>query len=344
MINKKSLSKTKHVRKKKSLRNKKRRKKTSLKTILCFFIFEGIFTICTFPFILLYGPFETAKSTYVGRAMSSMSHQYLATMFLSDEKIRDIQAANIVESFDENTDKCEIDIPKIKDDSVDLYELTDNPRFSGYYVVIKDPTRIKIGCTSKMTVEGETTSQIAQNNDAVAAINGGAFEDPNWAGNGGMPSGIVMSEGNVIFTSLNDDVKSELVAFDKEGVMSVGKYSLNELKEMNVMEAVSFNPTLIVNGNLAPITGDGGWGISSRSAIGQKKDGSVILLAIDGTEIGTRGATIKEVQEIMHKLGAVNAINLDGGRSTTLYYDGEVKNTPLGSMGERAIATAIIVK
>ena len=332
----------------KTKKGKKRKKKISWKTLIMFFLFEFIFTACTFPYLLLYGPFENAKSTYVGAAMTSMSHQKLATLFLSDEKINKILGNNATESTDETTNTSEINIPKVKDDTIEFYELTDNPKFTGYYLVIKDPTRVKVGVTSKLNEEGQTTSQIAENYDAIAAVNGGAFVDQSstsqWTGNGGIPSGIVMSGGEVIHDDLGEGNKTELLAIDKQGVMIVGKYSLEELKEKDIQEALSFGPTLIVNGKMTPMSGDGGWGVAPRTAIGQRQDGAIILLVIDGRGVGSLGATLKETQEILYQLGAVNAMNLDGGKSTTLYYDGEVRNTPSNSMGERAIPTAIIVK
>ena len=77
--------------KKKIKKVKKKNKKNLFSIIVSFLIFEAVFTACTFPFILLYGPFEEAKRVWVGAAMTSMSHQWLATAFLSDEKIAEIQ-------------------------------------------------------------------------------------------------------------------------------------------------------------------------------------------------------------------------------------------------------------
>lgn len=329
-------------------KGKRKNKKVSGKTLIMFLLFEFIFTACTFPFLLLYGPFNNAKSTYVGAAMTSMTHQYLATWFLSEEKINKILGNNSTEATDETTNASEINIPKVKDDTIEFYELADNPKFTGYYLVVKDPTRVKVGHTTKLNEEGQTTSQIAENYNAVAAVNGGAFVDQSstsqWTGNGGIPSGIVMSGGEVVHNDLGEGNKTELLAIDKQGVMIVGKYSIDDLKERKIQEALSFVPTLVVNGKMTPMSGDGGWGIAPRTAIGQRQDGAIILLVIDGRGVGSLGATLKETQEIMYQLGAVNAMNLDGGKSTTLYYDGEVRNTPSNSMGERAIPTAIIVK
>ena len=329
-------------------KGKRKNKKVSGKTLIMFLLFEFIFTACTFPFLLLYGPFNNAKSTYVGAAMTSMTHQYLATWFLSEEKINKILGNNSTEATDETTNASEINIPKVKDDTIEFYELADNPKFTGYYLVVKDPTRVKVGHTTKLNEEGQTTSQIAENYNAVAAVNGGAFVDQSstsqWTGNGGIPSGIVMSGGEVVHNDLGEGNKTELLAIDKQGVMIVGKYSIDDLKERKIQEALSFGPTLVVNGKMTPMSGDGGWGIAPRTAIGQRQDGAIILLVIDGRGVGSLGATLKETQEIMYQLGAVNAMNLDGGKSTTLYYNGEVRNTPSNSMGERAIPTAIIVK
>ena len=91
--------------------------------------------------------------------------------------------------------------------------------------------------------------------------------------------------------------------------------------------------------------GDGGWGISPRSAIGQRKDGTVLFLVVDGRQPGySIGATLADMQNIMYKQGAYIAANLDGGSSTTLYYNGKVVNKPADLLGERMIPTSFIVK
>ncbi|HCW52187.1 MAG TPA: exopolysaccharide biosynthesis protein [Clostridium sp.] len=342
--------KRKNIKQKHKKKIKRGKKGMARKTLIAFLAFEIAFTMCTAPFMLLYGPFENAKSTFVGAAMTSMSHQYLATWFLSDEKIAKILGTNddTADGSDETTNVSEIKIPTIKDETIEFYELTDNPKFNGYYLVIKDPTRVKVGYTSKLNVEGETTSQIAENNNAIAAINGGAFTDQSsnaqWTGNGGFPSGVIMTGGEVIHDDLGAGNKTDLFGITKKGVMVVGKYSVDELKNMDIQEALSFGPALVINGKMTPMSGDGGWGIAPRTVIGQRQDGAIILLVIDGRGVSSLGATLKESQEVIYKLGAVNALNLDGGKSTTLYYNGEVRNTPSYSMGERTIPTAVIVK
>lgn len=319
--------------------------KKILSSTILFLLFEFIFTACTFPFLLLYGPFENAKRAYVGSAMKTMSHQYLAKWFLSDEQINNIIGKESSETDSETTNINDIKISKNKDDTIELYDITDNPKFKGYYLLINDPTRVKIGTSSKLGTEGETTSEIAENNDAVAAINGGAFVDKtsvNWTGTGAYPDGLVISNGQTVYSSLNKDDNTDLFGITKEGILIVGKYSENELKELGVQEALSFGPALVINGKKTDITVDGG--IAPRTVIGQKKDGTIILMVIDGRNLASLGATYEEIQEVIYKLGATNAINLDGGKSTTMYYNNEIINHVSNSMGERPIPTAVIVK
>ncbi len=95
---------------------------------------------------------------------------------------------------------------------------------------------------------------------------------------------------------------------------------------------------------MTPMAGDGGWGVAPRTLIGQRADGAILLLVIDGRSATSLGATLKEAQEVIYKCGAVNAINLDGGKSTTMYYNDKIINNPSDSLGERAIPTAIIVE
>lgn len=337
----------KFKRGKKSLKRRKVRRRNFFRLIF-FLIFEVIFIGVTFPILLLHGPFERAKKVYVSSAMETMNHQYLATWFLSDEEIATITNVSPGESDDElveSTDISDVNFSD-KDDDINIYNIDGGFKYKGYYLVIDNPKRIKIGVTSKLEKEGETTSEIAQNNNAVAAINGGAFVDKTsvvWTGTGAFPDGIVMSEGKTIWNSVPDKGKTPLFGITDKGVLIVGKYSENELKKLNVKEALSFKPILIVNGKKTDLSNELP-GMASRTAIGQKKDGSIIFLVIDGRQLGSLGASFEEVQEIMFKLGAINAINLDGGRSTTMYLNGEVVNNPTNTMGERTIPTAVIVK
>lgn len=134
------------------------------------------------------------------------------------------------------------------------------------------------------------------------------------------------------------------MAITDKGQLLVGSYSLNEMREKGVTEAISFEPALVVNGKGTIKSGDGGWGIAPRTAIGQTDDGSILFLVIDGRQTKSLGASLKDVQSIMLKYGAVNAINLDGGSSSTMYYEGEIINNPCDPLGERSIPSIVYVE
>ncbi|KAJ51822.1 exopolysaccharide biosynthesis protein [Clostridium tetanomorphum] len=324
----------------------KRKKAFSLKIFVLFVLFEFIFTGITAPLILFYGPFKNVRKTFVGAAMSTLSHQYFATAFLSDQKIKEILKEDVVEVIDQSEGLDTLKFENKHDDNIERYDV-EGKKFKGYMLVIHDPTRVKVGYSSKLGKSGELTSQIAKSNNAVAAINGGGFTDKNadgnWTGTGGQPVGILMSGGKMYNSISDPDKKDDVMALTSRGVLLVGKYSLNEMKRLGVKEAITFGPALVVNGEPTIKSGDGGWGIAPRTAIGQKRDGSILLFVADGRQITNPGATLRDVQDVMLEYGAYNATNLDGGSSSTMYYDGEIINNPCDPLGERAVPSIIYV-
>ena len=194
--------------------------------------------------------------------------------------------------------------------------------------------------------KGDTTSNIAIKSGAVAAINGGGFYDPNGTGTGRLPYGFILHKGKYLLgRQVDNDEKVDFIGMTKSGNLIAGKYNKKELSELGAIEGLSFGPPLIVNGEKMIHNGDGGWGISPRTAIGQRKDGTILFLVIDGRQPGySIGASLADVQNIMYEQGAYIAANLDGGSSTTLYFNGQVVNKPADLLGERMIPTAFIVK
>ena len=235
------------------------------------------------------------------------------------------------------------------DNTIERYNISKGIKFSGYILIIKDPTRVKVGYSNKLGTAGELTSRITQDNGAIAAVNAGGFSDASsgntkWTGTGGIPTGIIMSNGAIKFNDITDyDKKIDITAITAKGQLLVGPHSLNDLKRLGVTDAVSFGPALVVNGKGTIKSGDGGWGIAPRTAVGQRSDGAIILLAIDGRTAKSVGASLKDVQNIMIQYGAYNASNLDGGSSTTMYYDGNIINNPCDPLGERSVPSAFIV-
>jgi exopolysaccharide biosynthesis protein len=327
-------------------KKKYKRRKKSIKSVLGFIIYEFIIMVIIAPLIVFYGPFQNVKRTIVGTAMATFTHQYIATTFLSSNQINKILASS--EKGQTTTNEAEnlsdIKINHQNDSGIERYDIH-TQKFDGYILEIKDPTRIKIGYTNKLGEMGQRTSEIASENGAVAAINGGGFTDKStngklWVGTGAYPEGIVISGGKLVYSDIKANEKVNVTAFTKDGKLIVGDHTLSDLRKQNVVEAVSFRNTLIINGKTVAVQDEG---LNPRTAIGQKKDGTVIMLVIDGRTGLKPGASLKEVQNILLQQGAVNASNLDGGSSSTMYFNGEVINNPCDWNGERTVATALYV-
>ena len=333
------------------MRKMKKSKKNKTRTstlVLLFIVFELVFTAITGPFMVYYGPFKNVKTTVVGAAMTTLTLQWMATTFLSDAKIKEIMSEQKVEALVQDNSKTAVTIENKNDNSIERYDVI-GTKFKGYALIIKDPTRLKVGFSSMLGKEGQITSDIAKDNNAIAAINGGGFKDEDsgtkWTGTGANPTGIIMTGGKFEFNDLKSkNLKTEVVALTKSGNLLVGPHSLAEMSKAGVTEAVSFGPALIVNGQKTITKGDGGWGIAPRTAIGQRKDGAIILLVIDGRQRSSLGATLREVQDRLFELGAVNATNLDGGSSSTLYYNDEIINSPSDSLGERSVPSIMYIE
>ncbi|WP_392486320.1 phosphodiester glycosidase family protein [Haloimpatiens sp. FM7315] len=324
--------------------------KIRLKSVVKILVFQVIIIAITVPIFVFYGPFYNVKKHVVESSMTSLSHKYIAKFFLSQHEIEKLLNSNEI-VIDEQKNLEEI-ARNIKNNSYDnlhieKYEIK-SERFIGYILKINSPKKIRVGYSSSHFKNGETTSKIADRKKAVAAINAGGFQykkqNNAWISKGTNPIGIIISKSKIINPVQNEEEKNDTIAFTEEGVLLVGKYSLKELTKKKTSEAVSFGPALVVNGKGTIIKGDGGWGIAPRTAIGQKKDGSVLFLVIDGRQTNSYGATLKDIQNVMIKFGAYSGANLDGGSSSTMFYKGKTINNPSSPLGERTVPSIIYVE
>jgi exopolysaccharide biosynthesis protein len=327
------------------LGNKKKNiSKIIIIVIIIFQILTSSFVSCLLVF---YGPFPVVRKMIVGTSMSSYKHQYIAKLFLNDSEISKILNSGIESTGSTEQKISNIKINNYKDNSIERYDINSS-KFKGYMLVIKNPLRVKVGYTNKLMKQGERTSDIAKDHNAIAAINGGGFMDKSnsgslWTGTGAYPTGFVFSHGKIVYQDVPDTQPFDVMALDSQGKMIIGSHSISYLKKIHVSEAISFGPPLIINGK-ATFNGDGGQGITARTAIGQRKDGAILLLVVDGRRINMPGATLHDIQKIMLDYHAYNATNLDGGSSSTMYYKDKVINNPCNPLGERTIATALYVE
>jgi exopolysaccharide biosynthesis protein len=246
------------------------------------------------------------------------------------------------------SDKYEEQILK-KNNKNDLYKVINisGNGYKGFLVAVYDPSKISLAMTRYLKVKGENILNLSLNNNALVGINASGFEDPNEAGNGGTPTGSVVQNGKLIFSSPSPGRSGGVIGFDYNNNLILTKESIRTaLTNYNLRDAVEFGPFLIVNGKSSFIKGNGGWGIAPRTVIGQRADGIVLFLVIDGRQLGySTGVDMLELTKIMTNYKAINAANLDGGASTGLTVEGKVINKPcgIGGNGLRRLPNAWIV-
>ena len=230
------------------------------------------------------------------------------------------------------------------EDGIEIYAVQGGT-YTGFMMVVLDPSRVTCGtCSERFSRKaGLQLKDIAARYDAVAAINGGGFEDSGGSGNGGMPIGLVISEGEVMHTGGDSGNFYATVGFNQDNVMIISKMSASEAQQKGIRDAITFGPRLIVNGEPASVKGQSS-GLNPRTAIGQRADGAVLMLVIDGRQASSLGATYSDLIKVMLQYGAVNAINMDGGSSSLMYYKGEYLNRGVILTGSRKMPTGFIVK
>lgn len=327
--------------------------------VLCFIY---IFSFTSF-LVLFYGPFDEFKEFWITSAMTTMSHKYLATCIYSDSYIKKVLEDNSVIEINEISNPDDIQFRKYtttiyrnqyekeilqKDDGNDLYKVINvsGKGYQGFLVAIYDSSRIHIATTSKIGVTGESILTVSDREKAIIAMNAGGFYDPDWNSNGALPHGTVIKDGQVVSDFQDAKVGGGFIGFNNENKLILGNMSKNEAIKTGYRDAIEFGPYLIVNGKRSFIKGNGGWGIAPRSAIGQRQDGIVLFLVINGRLANSIGADMVDLCDIMENYGAYNAANLDGGSSSELVINGEIINTPVagGSNGLRNMSTFWIVK
>lgn len=305
-----------------------------------FLLFQIVFIPILAILLIYYGPFTNIRDMIVTTSMTTMTHQYFATWFLDDETINEILAANRPSEDVEEQELTRIDIDNEHvDEGIELIDIgTDT--FSGKLLKINDPSRVKLVSAPELGKVGSTVSQIVEHYDAVGGINASGFAN-DALGTGAEIAGLMIEDGKLI--AGNSYTGYETVGITEDNVLVVSSgMTYSKMQSLNFRCAATFGPVIIVNGK-PTFYGSGGYGIHPRTAIGQTKDGAILMLVIDGRQSDSMGATLGQVRDILLNYGAYNAFNLDGGASTTMVYNGVVVNSPSDILGERYVPNAFII-
>ena len=175
----------------------------------------------------------------------------------------------------------------------------------------------------------------------TGGINAGIFEDSAGAGTGWPPSGITISQG-VIYEEFPNGY---VAGISRDGILYVGDYSIDVcVRDFDIQNACSFGPILIANGQkMDEKTLESG--VNPRTCIGQRGDGAIMLLVVDGRQAYSFGLTYGDCADLLLEYGCINAMNMDGGSSTSMYYKGQLVNHPSNQAGgTRYLPTAWLFK
>lgn len=342
---------------------KKKQKKSKFSIVL---IVIDVFTLICF--FVAYGPFSFFRDFLVTTAMTTMTHKYFAYVLYSESMVEEILDNNRVIETEDPTDTSKINIQPIvdtgtyesvyeeqvlkKDEGNDLYKIVNisGSGWKGYMVVIYDPSRIELVFSKKYGKGGEYLSTMAKNNNAYVAMNASGV---NSVPGQNYVTGHTILDGKVYKTGKNINKGGGLIGFTKDNVLMLTKKSASEAVKDGMDRAVEFGPFLVVNGKMSNFKGNGGWGIANRTAIGQRQDGIVLFMVIDGRTSSSIGISMKDLAELFVKYKAYNAANLDGGGSSALYAKanindekGKLLNTPKGYnySGERFLPNAWMIR
>lgn len=288
----------------------------------------------------------TAKKVFVTTMLETGQLKFLASWFVSEAEIKELVNSNSMPVFNETVDTSKIVIDsgissgdkkeeEIKD--IEKVEIS-GKTFYATMLIVKDPSRLSVASVYPWKDYGITLDELVNQNGALGGINGGIYDSTN--NTGGTPYGVLVANGEIqlnepqqfsglVLIGLTEDNILQIVSIDGMTKQDVEKL----VADMKIRDAVTFQEEssdannhfvqLIINGESRELNGMGS-GLNPRTAIGQRADGSLLLLVTDGRgKSGHLGASASDLINIMSEYGAVNAANLDGGSSSCMYYDGE---------------------
>ena len=316
-------------------------------TLLCV-----ILTLAGVVWVALRGPSPTMTGAVCNSLRETSALRWIPGLFLSEEELDSYLLKSTEDLDTEQVNTSLIHIAEARQSEsgpeTPYLELVDIAYGTcrGKLLIVREPKSVILGTSGRFGVDPglQLTEMVAKYN-GLAGTNAGGFIDNNGLGNGGTPTGMVISEGEILYGEAS--TRYNVIGLDKDGVLLVGTMTGREALDRGMKYGVSFvthdgiASSLIINGEVQ--TQNCGPGVNPRTAIGQREDGAILLLVLDGRSSKTLGATLENVVDIMLQYGAVNAGNLDGGSSSVMVYGDEIINNCASVTGPRGIPTGFIV-
>ena len=299
------------------------------------------------------GPSPAARDVLTMSLIEASATKWVPALFIGEDTVAEIRTSKVEGGglTDEVTDITQVIVQTnnvITGQSNEWDNYPDGVRierrsgdtYNAHIMIVKNPAQVYMGTSTakfSTSIPGKRITEVmAENPDVIAAINAGAFNDDGTASSyvGSTPLGLVMSNGECVWTSGKQPGLEGFAGFNEDNILVVSKSNLTkaQAEELKIRDGCCFGPVLIMNGEVNLEAYNDKSGFNPRTAIGQRADGAVIFVCIDGRQAGSLGGTYADIINIMQEYGAVNACNMDGGSSSVMMY--RDVNGKLGTAGE----------
>ena len=289
--------------------------------------------------LIFKGPSPAAQEVLTMSLIEASATKWIPALFIGEERVAEITSAGSGSSLtDDVTDTSQVIIQKDSAISTSSNEWDNYPdgiriesyagdTYNAHIMIVRDPSQVYMGISTESfstSIPGKRLNAVMEEENVLAGVNAGAFNDDGTASStvGSCHLGLVMSGGTCVWTSGKQPGLEGFAGFTTDDVLVVSTTNLTkaQAEEMNIRDGCCFGPVLIMNGEVNMDAYNMNSGFNPRTAIGQRADGAVIFVCVDGRQAGSIGGTYADVIDIMVEYGAVNACNMDGGSSSIMYY------------------------
>ena len=284
------------------------------------------------------GPSLTARNQLTMALIEASATKWVPALFIGEDTVAEIRAGVHAELEDALTDTSAVIINRGNQAGSDSewvgypdgirIEDVHGRTYNAKVMLVRDPAQVYLGISThngfSTSIPGKRLTAAMADEGAIAGINGGAFNDDGTTGSyvGTLPAGLVYSDGECVWTSGKPTETSGFAGFTRDNILVVSTENLSkaQAEKLNIRDGCCFGPVLIMNGQINMEEYNKVAGLNPRTAIGQRADGTVIFVCIDGRQPSSMGGEYKDAIDIMVEYGAVNACNMDGGSSTVMMY------------------------
>lgn len=321
------------------------REKTSIKTRVIRYVLRTVLVLLTVVALavgglaialnlIFNGPSPSARDVLTMSLLEASATKWIPGLFLGQAKVEEIRTrvgAPLPEEFS-NASQIIITSGTNADTSDEWENHPDGIRiesisgdtYTAHVMIVRDPSTVYLATSTdrfSIDIPGTRINHQIETEGAIAAVNAGAFNDDGSTNSyvGSLPVGMVVSEGEIVW---DDGQNYEgFVGFNEDNVLVVANsMDSTRVKELKIRDGCCFGPVLLMNGKVNQVEYSANSGYNPRTAVGQRADGAVIFVCIDGRQMGSLGGTYSDLINIMVEYGAVNACNLDGGSSAVMLY------------------------